>query len=182
MYSDSFCRTHYSKSPIFVEKFNFDKTPTFSQVFHPNFFWQFFSWNQSCQQLKSPKPQHFHEFLAQKNRQFVREIKVEFLDKKWRFRTVCRTLYNQVKYRTQKLSFTLPKDIPIFFLIVQVCQHFGKLPCISKSVEMRDDLITFLIFIAFSKKHKPRNVQITIKKIVLFFGKENRTLNRTICC
>ena len=48
--------THYSKSQIFVQKFNFDKTPTFSRVFHPYFFWQFFSWNQSCQQLKSPKP------------------------------------------------------------------------------------------------------------------------------
>ena len=80
--------THYSKSQIFVQKFNFDKTPTFSRVFHPNFFWQFFSWNQSCQQLKSPKPQHFHEFFTPKNRQFSREIKVEFLDKKWRFRTV----------------------------------------------------------------------------------------------
>ena len=31
-------RTHYSKSQIFVQKFNFDKTPTFSRVFHPNFF------------------------------------------------------------------------------------------------------------------------------------------------
>ena len=44
--------SHYSKSQIFVQKFNFDKTPTFSRVFHP------------------------------KNRQFSREIKVEFLDKK----------------------------------------------------------------------------------------------------
>ena len=34
------------------------------------------------------KPQHFHEFFTQKNRQFSRDIKVEFLDKKWRFRTV----------------------------------------------------------------------------------------------
>ena len=59
------------------------------QHFHQIFFWQFFSWNQSCQQLKSPKPQHFHEFFIQKNRQFSRKIKVEFLDKKWRFRTVC---------------------------------------------------------------------------------------------
>ena len=58
--------THYSKSQIFVQKFNFDKTPTFSRVFHPNFFWQFFSWNQSCQQLKSPKPQHFHDFFTPK--------------------------------------------------------------------------------------------------------------------
>ena len=73
--------SHYSKSQIFVQKFNFDKTPTFSRVFHPTFFWQFFSSNQSCQQVKSPKPQHFHEFFTQK-------IKIGFLDKKWRFRTV----------------------------------------------------------------------------------------------
>ena len=33
---------HYSKSQIFVQKFNFDKTPTFSRVFHPNFFDNFF--------------------------------------------------------------------------------------------------------------------------------------------
>ena len=39
--------THYSKSQIFVQKFNFDKAPTFSRVFHPKFFWQIFSWNQS---------------------------------------------------------------------------------------------------------------------------------------
>ena len=84
---------HYSKSQIIAQKFNFDKTPTFSRVLHPNFFFrQFFSWNQSCQQLKSPKPQHFHEFFAQKNRQFYREVKVEFLDKKWRFRTVYTTV------------------------------------------------------------------------------------------
>ena len=30
--------THYSKSQIFVQRFNFDKTPTFSRVFHPYFF------------------------------------------------------------------------------------------------------------------------------------------------
>ena len=65
---------HYSKSQIFVQKFNFDNPPTFSRVFQPKFFWQFFSWNQSCQQLKSPKPQHFHEFFTQKNRHFFREI------------------------------------------------------------------------------------------------------------
>ena len=64
---------HYSKSQIFVQKFKSDKTPTFSRVFHPNFFANFFSWNQSCQQLKSSKPQHFHEFL----------------DKNWTFNIVC---------------------------------------------------------------------------------------------
>ena len=39
---------HCSKSQIFVQKFNFDKTPTFSRVFYPNFFFFFFSGNQSC--------------------------------------------------------------------------------------------------------------------------------------
>ena len=34
----NFVCTHYSKSQIFVQKFNFDKTTTFSRVFHPNFF------------------------------------------------------------------------------------------------------------------------------------------------
>ena len=55
--------THWDNQQFFVQKFNFDNPPRFSQVFHPIFFWQFFSWNQSCQQLKSPKPQHFHEFF-----------------------------------------------------------------------------------------------------------------------
>ena len=31
-------KLHYSKSQIFVQKFNFDKTPTFSRVFHQIFF------------------------------------------------------------------------------------------------------------------------------------------------
>ena len=47
------------------------KTTTFSRVFHPNKNRQLFSWNQSCQQLKSPKPQHFHEFFTQN---FYREV------------------------------------------------------------------------------------------------------------
>ena len=34
--------THYSKSQIFVQKFNFDKTPTFSRVFHPIYLFFFF--------------------------------------------------------------------------------------------------------------------------------------------
>ena len=69
---------HYYKSQIFVQKFNFDKAPT---VFHPNFFWQFFSWNQSCQQLKSPKPQHFHEFFTQKIDNFHGKSKLNFWTK-----------------------------------------------------------------------------------------------------
>ena len=64
--SGSFYDAHYSKIQIFVQKFNFDKTPNIFTSFSPKFFWQFFSWNQSCQQLESPKPQHFRDFFTQK--------------------------------------------------------------------------------------------------------------------
>ena len=71
-----------------IRKVKFLSKNSILTSFSPKFFWQFFSWNQSCQQLKCPKPQHFHEFFTPKNRQFSRGIEVEFLDKKWRFRTV----------------------------------------------------------------------------------------------
>ena len=80
----------------FCPKIQFWQKPNIFTSFSPTFFGQFFSWNQSCQELKSPKPQHFHEFFThKKNPQFSREIKVDFLDKKSRFRTVCmHTLWN----------------------------------------------------------------------------------------
>ena len=47
-----------------------------------NFFWQFFSWNQSCQQLKSSKPQHFHEFFTPNNSTiFLGKSKLNFWTK-----------------------------------------------------------------------------------------------------
>ena len=58
------------------------KSPTFSRVFHPNFFDDFSREIKVVNSLKSPKPQHFHEFFTQKIRQFSREIKVEFFGKK----------------------------------------------------------------------------------------------------
>ena len=48
-----------------VRKVKFLSKDSILTSFSPNFFWLFFSWNQSCQQLKSPKPQHFHEFFTQ---------------------------------------------------------------------------------------------------------------------
>ena len=79
--------TLFEKSK-FCPKIKFWQNPNIFTSFSPKFFWQFFSWNQSCQQLKSPKPQHFREFFTPKNWQFSRKIKVEFSDKRWRFRTV----------------------------------------------------------------------------------------------
>ena len=104
---------HYSKSQIFVQKFNFDKTPTFWRVFHPNFFWQFFSWNQSCQQLKSPKPQHFHEFFTQNNSTIFSG------NQSWIFGQKMKIL-NSVKIRLT-MPFFLSRDILLRCL--QLCSH-----------------------------------------------------------
>ena len=85
-----FLKTHYSKSQIFVQKFNFDKTPKSSRVFHPNFFLTIFLVKSKLSTAKKFKTTKFSRvFHPKKNRQFFREIKVEFLDKIWRFRTVC---------------------------------------------------------------------------------------------
>ena len=54
----------------FCPKIQFWQNPNIFTSFSPKFFWQFFSWNQSCQQLKSPKPQHFREFSPKTIRQF----------------------------------------------------------------------------------------------------------------
>ena len=61
--------SHHSKSQIFVQRFSFDKIPTFSRVFPPKFFWQLFWRNQSwifgqkmkisnsvCYLINSPNP------------------------------------------------------------------------------------------------------------------------------
>ena len=77
--------THYSKSQFFVHKFNFDKNPTFSRVFHPK----------------------------KKIDNFSREIKVEFLDKIWRFCAF--------------LLYFLEDTTPIALIIVQLFDfHFFK--------------------------------------------------------
>ena len=55
--------------------------PQHFHEFFTKYLWQFFSWNQSCQQLKSPKPQHFHEFFTQKIDNFLRKLKFNFRTK-----------------------------------------------------------------------------------------------------
>ena len=50
----------------FYPKIQLWQNPKISWVFHPKFYSQIFSWNQSYQQLKSSKPQHFHEFFTRK--------------------------------------------------------------------------------------------------------------------
>ena len=79
---EHFFVTLFEKSN-FCPKIQFWQNANIFTSFLPNFFWHFFSWNQSCQQLKSPKPQHFHEFFTPKNWQFSWEIKVDFFGQKY---------------------------------------------------------------------------------------------------
>ena len=94
-YSPISCQGPFRTRPILYQNFCLVAHHTIRKVkflskdsilTKPQHFHEFFT--QSCQQLKSAKSQQFHEFFTPKNRQFFREIKVEFLDKKWRFRTV----------------------------------------------------------------------------------------------
>ena len=57
-----------SEMSNFCPKIQFWQNPSpqhFHEFFTKKSFWQFFSWNESCQQLKCPNPQHFHEFFFQ---------------------------------------------------------------------------------------------------------------------
>ena len=73
---------HYSKSQIFVKKFNFEKLSTFSRVFQPYFFLTIFLVKSKLSTAKKSKTTTFSRVFHPKNRRFSREIKVEFLDKK----------------------------------------------------------------------------------------------------
>ena len=56
------------------------KSTTFSRVFHPKFFWQIFLVKSKLSTAKKSKFTTFSQVFIPKNRQFSREIKVEFLD------------------------------------------------------------------------------------------------------
>ena len=74
--------THYSKSQFFVQKFNFDKTQTFPRVFHPIFFWQFFSWNPKLSTAKKSKTTTFSRvFYPKKIDNFLGKLKLNFWTK-----------------------------------------------------------------------------------------------------
>ena len=61
---------------------NSTKPQHFHEFFTPFFFFRHvFSWNQSCQQLKSPAPQHFHEFFTQKIDSFNAKSRLNFWTK-----------------------------------------------------------------------------------------------------
>ena len=57
---DKFCTfTLFEKSNL-CPKIQFWQYSNIFTSYSPNFFWQFFSWNQSCQQLKSSKPPKYN--------------------------------------------------------------------------------------------------------------------------
>ena len=63
--------THYSKRQIFVQKFNFYKTPTFSRVFHPIFFDNFSREIKVVNSYKVQKHNIFTSFSSKKSTIFT---------------------------------------------------------------------------------------------------------------
>ena len=73
---------HYSKSQIFVQKFNFDKTPTFSRVFHPEFFLPIFLVKSKLSTAKKSKTTTFSRvFHPKKIDNFLGKSKLNFWTK-----------------------------------------------------------------------------------------------------
>ena len=73
---------HYSKSQIFVQKFNFDKPPTFSRVFHPKLFLAIFLVKSKLSTAKKSKTTTFSRvFHPQKIDNFLGKSKLNFWTK-----------------------------------------------------------------------------------------------------
>ena len=72
----------------FCPKIQFWQNPNIFTSFSPKFFLTIFLVKSKLSTAKKSKTTTFSRVFHSKNRQFSREIKVEFLDKKWRFRTV----------------------------------------------------------------------------------------------
>ena len=80
--SKSSNHTHYSKSQIFLQKFNFDKTPTFSRVFHSNFFLTIFLVKSKLSTAKKSKTTTFSQvFHPKKVDSFLEKSKLNFWTK-----------------------------------------------------------------------------------------------------
>ena len=117
--SKSICASQISKIRNFctIRKFKFlsknsiSTKPQHFTSFSPQFFWQFFSLNQSYQQPKSPKPQHFHEFFSPKKKStFFREIIVEFLNKNEDFeQCVLHFFWSMMNFQNRYI-FVVPKN------------------------------------------------------------------------
>ena len=74
--------THYSKSQIFVQKLHFDKTPTFSRVFHPNIFLTIFLVKSKLSTAKKSKTRTFSRvFHPKKIDNFLGKSKLNFWTK-----------------------------------------------------------------------------------------------------
>ena len=93
------------------------KPQHFHEFFTHFFFWPFFSWNQSCQQLKCSKPQHFHEFYTKIIDNFLGKSKLNFWTKNEGFEqcALCR-LQSQISLSIKLLQIPTAKRASILVL------------------------------------------------------------------
>ena len=99
------CYTLFEKSN-FCPKIQFWQNPQHYYEFFTHFFLTIFLVKSKLSTSKEAKTKTLSRvFHPKKIDNFSPEIKVEFLDKKWRFRTVC----NRKKHKLSKKSFFLSK-------------------------------------------------------------------------
>ena len=83
---------HTIRKVKFLSKNSNWQNPNIFISFSPKIFLTIFLVKLKLSTAKKSKTKTFSRVFHPKNRQFSREIKVEFLDKKWRFRTVCKCI------------------------------------------------------------------------------------------
>ena len=83
---------HTIRKVKFLSKNSILTKPQHFHEFFTKFFLTIFLVKSKLSTAKKSKTTTFSRVFHQKNRQFFREIKVEFSDKKWRFRTVCKSV------------------------------------------------------------------------------------------
>jgi len=89
-----------------LSKLNFGFDPAKTLTLHLSFIFQ----NQDCQELKSPKPQYFHEFFTQKIDNFLGKSKLNFLGQKMKISKTVVTLmmmsqFNALKFVSCRKTF-----------------------------------------------------------------------------
>ena len=92
-------QSHYVESPIFVQKFNFDKTPTFSRIFHQIFFLIIFLAKSKLSTAKKSKITTFSRvFHLQKIDNFLEKSKLNFWTKNEDFEQCVRQLFQFILF------------------------------------------------------------------------------------
>ena len=163
---------HYSNSLIFVQKFNFDKTPTFSRVFHPIFFLTISLVKSKLSTAKKSKTKHFHDFFTAKKSTifsrnqswiFGQKMKISnsvFLDEMWTFGTVYTSTL-------QMRQFQWFSKILVPF-VLKILEHFVKKKSMTSAGTFSLWFMSHTILLSTSVVCKKNNVDLPSCWLLLY--------------